>query len=1314
MDILKKMFTVASLLVFSQASYCESLKIPIKIDNPTSFNKPWPITCGVPFPKGKLKDTSSFAVIDKAGKSIPCQFDITATWLEDGSIRWVLLNYVANPRGEYFLTTENANNTSISQKIQVQDNKENILINTGAAEFIIDKNAALISEAKVNGKSILKNSVPTAYLIDNKGRKAVLGGKSSEMESRFLLQGPLATVLRQEGWYTTEKGEHIARGIVWLYFYGNSPYVKLVHKLVLTENTNEVWFKDIGINFSSAMKGNAEAAFPISKSSLGKIETVSLKDNETVWMMQDDFPHFMSKSSHFSLTKEASGEKKEISSGEICGDWCNLSSGKTGFSVVLRDFAEQYPKEFTVSRDGINLHLWAPRSGKELDFRTPALIKNHWGEWANYANITLDELSMLPSNAQASAKTHILWLLPDIEGYDKKEIADTADTAAKSVLAFSDPKWTCKSEAMGPAIHPKDEDKFSEEERFISKFFDELVLPNRLFPMSGYLSWGANPCTRYSIDSKTGKLYAVWWRVSLTDYYLKYNAWMLYLRSGERKYFDFAEHFDRHIGDMNMHNWDVPKDKTVKGGFVSGNYPKDFENSVVRKDSSGKPVYWREITRSGGGAESGAIPIYWGPMSVNPTGSGAGLMNNLCHFYLTGDWDLREIVENYTNAVKKTSWLQMSGPVRGAFVYVRCYLDAYSLEWDKQMGELARKLSYENIDMSSPNAITMKAVPYPTYKIGRNAIAMLDYYRLTGDEKIKNAFIKMGDYDFRFGGAKPGNPIGYQDATAMIYTMLYNYTGDSKYFSRAAQTIKAGIEAEEEFIAFCKKENKIPFRGQCFNYQACLNMPVLLEALSRQKDKLNPVPFLVKAGNSTSNAWAVFKKETSEKIKLEITFEPVNADIEIFMIGPDMKPFDSYKILKKEKGIENPFEAGITPYYFEIEIPADAPLGTYRLGEKNAAAFIVINANTKQMTLECPEGFWLSGYTPFYFKVTEKLEKLNVFTELPVKITRSDNSTAKALDNKTSGLMEIPVEGKSGFWKIENNSPAYVRLINIPPIVSSMSQNSYFIPEKLLEPQKNKLELPEAGKTFVKGVIDSALQLTDKKTLRIARGEKLPDGTYKNFPSITGTIEFYFRPNWNAVDNYFASPGGHIYPLVSGGCISVRYRYGQTYMTSADFELLCGRTKFKSRGKVGSLFGNHAYYYPRAGEWIHVAATWDVTDTAQKYDSQKYDKHSEQFHVFVNGKLYKRINSSPGRLKLYLGDTFAKDFDLSDIPEWITLGPENGSFDELRISDTVRYNKDFTPPAKQFNVDKNTKLLIHFDDSLDAQGTNGKIQTELK
>ena len=104
--------------------------------------------------------------------------------------------------------------------------------------------------------------------------------------------------------------------------------------------------------------------------------------------------------------------------------------------------------------------------------------------------------------------------------------------------------------------------------------------------------------------------------------------------------------------------------------------------------------------------------------------------------------------------------------------------------------------------------------------------------------------------------------------------------------------------------------------------------------------------------------------------------------------------------------------------------------------------------------------------------------------------------------------------------------------------------------------------------------------------------------------------------------------------------------------------------------------------------WNHLAVTYNALDSTSC--------------TFVNG--VKRDSSAstfftPAQSRFFIGR--------SDLSTTVVL---KARIDELRISDTVRYTSNFTPPRSEFSVDNKTKALYHFNGTtvniLDATSNN--------
>ena len=112
--------------------------IPITIDYPEESVKSWPITTGVPFPKKTITNIKQLLLTEENGLTVPCQIDVTATWL-DGSIRWVLLNFPGVQSKRYKLIIKDTFSTEQTLNgISITETNHNVTINTGAGTFTIN------------------------------------------------------------------------------------------------------------------------------------------------------------------------------------------------------------------------------------------------------------------------------------------------------------------------------------------------------------------------------------------------------------------------------------------------------------------------------------------------------------------------------------------------------------------------------------------------------------------------------------------------------------------------------------------------------------------------------------------------------------------------------------------------------------------------------------------------------------------------------------------------------------------------------------------------------------------------------------------------------------------------------------------------------------------------------------------------------------------------------------------------------------------------------------------------------------------------
>jgi hypothetical protein len=73
----------------------QSGRVALRVEPPAEVSeklRDWPVTSGVPFPKGALGSARNLRLLDAKGAAVPLQAAVTGRW-QDGSVKWVLLDF---------------------------------------------------------------------------------------------------------------------------------------------------------------------------------------------------------------------------------------------------------------------------------------------------------------------------------------------------------------------------------------------------------------------------------------------------------------------------------------------------------------------------------------------------------------------------------------------------------------------------------------------------------------------------------------------------------------------------------------------------------------------------------------------------------------------------------------------------------------------------------------------------------------------------------------------------------------------------------------------------------------------------------------------------------------------------------------------------------------------------------------------------------------------------------------------------------------------------------------------------------------------
>lgn len=188
-----------------------------------------PVTFGIPFPRRLLTDKNYLSLVGDAGDPISMQAEVLSTW-PDKSIKWLLCDFQVdcppNSSKNYYLIFQGSSTRQSSSKdtIRIDDSGSVFTIQTGKAEFTLDKNTYFpFKNIKISGHEIIDNSKSCVVLKDEKQREFLPVIKKTNIENN----GQLRCTIKLEGQFQSDTGKVFADFFSRLFFYAGKNIVKI-------------------------------------------------------------------------------------------------------------------------------------------------------------------------------------------------------------------------------------------------------------------------------------------------------------------------------------------------------------------------------------------------------------------------------------------------------------------------------------------------------------------------------------------------------------------------------------------------------------------------------------------------------------------------------------------------------------------------------------------------------------------------------------------------------------------------------------------------------------------------------------------------------------------------------------------------------------------------------------------------------------------------------------------------------------------------------------------------------------------------------
>ena len=534
-----------------------------------SVNDSQPVSFGVPFAQGELRDVSQLTLSDK----IPTDAWVNARW-PDGSVKWAGLAAVIPAGSCPSVVKAEKNKAKGSLVLDCADLGDYIVVNTGRMKaYIPKKGRFLLDSLCLDGSRVGGQAALTASTKD--------GTSHSEIKHVTVERvGKVRATIRIEGLHSGDGREWLPF-TVRLYFYAGSEQVKLVHTFIYDGDEQRDMLTSLGLRLQIPMREeayNRHVAFatddggvwaePVQLLEQGSdhslLRAAQLKGRHIAtdsipqrirpylkdWAQWDGFRLSQLTDNAFSVRKRATAVSPWIGTftGNRSPGYVFVGDTKGGLAVGLKDFWQSYPSTMEVSHcrsseAELTMWLWSPEA--------EPMNLCHYDTVAHGLRASYEDVQEGMSTPYGIARTSTLWLLPQAGYQGKAQVARDADRLMSDAQLLPTSEYLYEKRAFGIWSLPKDgKDPTEQRLALFTDFYQRAIEQYKWY---GFWNYGdimhAYDSERHSWRYDVGG-YA-WDNTELaTPMWLWYN----FLRTGRADIWKMAEAMTRHCSEVDVYH----------------------------------------------------------------------------------------------------------------------------------------------------------------------------------------------------------------------------------------------------------------------------------------------------------------------------------------------------------------------------------------------------------------------------------------------------------------------------------------------------------------------------------------------------------------------------------------------------------------------------------------------------------------------------------------------------------------------------------------------------------------------------------------
>jgi hypothetical protein len=645
--------------------------IALTVHNPLAVaRESEPVTCGVPLPKGFVRDADTLALLGPDGKPVPVQIQTTGTY-KDGSPRWVLLDFQADvaPDDEAVYRLGLGARPKAPAPLTWKLAEGVAEIDTGAARFRIDTRRFRLFDSVTVGGGELDGEAgerPGVTLETDKG--TVLAAHERPAAAAFEDAGPMRVVLCVRGSLGAPQGPHKlspADYVCRMHFYAGKAAARVfftLHNPGAHNHPGNIW--DLGSGGSTFIE-DLSLRLPVPEMTgcrvAGPVESNKLYQDSSGGPNWRSANHI---DKDYKIPVSFRGYRayqadKPVAEGHRIDGWLHVRGKSGGVAVGLREFWQNFPKALEYADHTVRVGLWPGEYAgvHELlggEQKTHEMLFVFHGPTTDAAAVRRRLLAlhspMYPMpDPEAVLASHCFWPSAPLDRDTYGKLEQTCDIA----------------------VHPRGGNRTTQTQwevideygwrHFGDTFADNEGAPAKMRKDFPEHHPGGRPISHF-----------------VNEYEGIYSIMLHGLRRGDPKWMWMADVMARHHADICVNHTGVDAPAYSHGPFMHTTH----STAAYRSTHRTYPIEAKRYgLRYGGGG-----------------GPNAGHTYHIClaqHYYLTGDRVSRDAFLEVANWAADSPWFKrrMMGDKRGYGNFMITFVYAWQLTGDRKYYDRAMTLT---------------------------------------------------------------------------------------------------------------------------------------------------------------------------------------------------------------------------------------------------------------------------------------------------------------------------------------------------------------------------------------------------------------------------------------------------------------------------------------------------------------------------------------------------------------------------------------------------------------------------------------------